>query len=175
MKEYKDLFQDYLLDLGKKTPNPGGGSCAALGFCLGISLLQMALNYSLPDPAEETEKLQQLADEVYPVIDEDGRIFAALVKEKDVQARKVLIDKAQEMVLRLGENCYQALQTARKIEKNIKKSLASDFYLGLKFIETALFASIQNLNSNQLMFKLDNRELIGRLEKYRQEFGLCLK
>lgn len=175
MKEYRELFKDYIRDLAQRTPHPGGGSCGALAFCLGVSLLQMALEYSGTQPQAVARDLEKTKEVVYPLIDEDGRLFEALMGEKDEAAKKLLLDKGQALVCMLGDLCQTVLSRARQVETQVKRSLASDFYLGLKFLDTALFASLENLRSNQLMFKVDNSLPISRLESYREEFRSCLK
>ncbi|MCK5394122.1 MAG: cyclodeaminase/cyclohydrolase family protein, partial [Candidatus Omnitrophica bacterium] len=47
MKKYKSNFKDYIHDLGKREPSPGGGSAVCVAFCMGASLMEKAVNYSL--------------------------------------------------------------------------------------------------------------------------------
>ena len=46
MKSYRKDFKNYLNDLGKAKPAPGGGSAVCLIFCTGLSLIAKAINYS---------------------------------------------------------------------------------------------------------------------------------
>ena len=175
MKEYRREFKGYLEDIAKKTPHPGGGSCAALNFCMGISLIRMALTYSGGTSSNLTFELEELNREVFPFIDEDGNLFALLINAKDKLTKNELLQKVQALIVTIGNNCGKIEGLAGEINTKVKKSLKSDFYIGLKFIESALFASIQNLEANQNMFSVDNTKKIDCLKSYLKKFALWLK
>jgi formiminotetrahydrofolate cyclodeaminase len=175
MKNYRDKFRNYLQDLSKKMPHPGGGSVASLNFCLGVSLLQMALNFSSPDLKEVVKKLEKVKNEIFPFIDLDGEIFTKLINEKAPAKKKKLLKEAQQLSFDIGKKCNKILTIAKKVHSKVKKSIESDFYIGLKLLETALFASLKNLEVNQRIFKVSNRRKVSLLKRYLEEFKLWLK
>ncbi len=175
MKNYRSHFRTYLDDLAARRPHPGGGSCAALAFCAGISLIEMALAYSKLIPASEKKFFEKAKSRVFPFIDKDGEIFAALMKEKKAGKKKVLLGRAQKMICQLGCLCDEALARARKICPKINKGLNSDFYLGLKFLESALYASLLNLEANEKLFAVDNRCHIRQLKTVMRKYKAWLK
>jgi formiminotetrahydrofolate cyclodeaminase len=175
MKRYKHIFKDYLNDIAKKTAHPAGGSCAALNFCMGISLIKMALNYSGVTSKNVFTGLEKLSREVFPFIDEDGILFTLLIKEKDKNRRKILLERVQTLTYAIGDNCNKLVMDAHGMRAKIKKSLESDFYTGLKLIESALYASIQNLEANQHLFSIDNTQKISHLKAYLKKFKPWLR
>lgn len=175
MKQYRHIFKDYLNDIAKKTVHPAGGSCAALNFCMGIALIKMALNFSGATSKILLAQLEKLNNEVYPFIDEDGMLFTYLLNEKDKNKRNMFLKRTQKLTCAIGTNCNKLILLAHKIHAKIKKSLESDFYTGLKCIEGALYASIQNLESNQYIFSVDNTKKLSRLKTYLKKFKPWLK
>ena len=121
MKEYRQEFKEYLEDIAKKTPHPGGGSCAALNFCMGISLIRMALTYSGVMSSKLTSELEELNREVFPFIDEDGNLFALLVKAKDELTKNGLLQKVQALTVTIGNNCGKIERLAGEINAKVKK------------------------------------------------------
>ena len=174
--KYERLFKKYLKDLASKTPAPGGGSAGALSFCLGVSLIEMALNLSTDKKDKKLKKLflslKKVKDKVLPYIDLDGEVFIrALNAKKD--KRKEFCKKLNIIIFNLGKMCVKILSSSDSIEKNIKKYIISDFYIGLSFVKTALISSVKNLEANAKMFGLNNNERINFLSKRLKEFSKC--
>jgi len=158
MKEYRFDFKDYLNDLAKKTPQLGGGSSVSLVFCLGISLIEKSLNFSLDKEKRLKRYLfifKKIKREVFPYIDLDGKLFLKVLKEKE--RRKFFLEKSQNLIIKIGKNCQKVFLLAKKIESKIKKSIISDFYIGLSFIKVSLKGCVLNLEANKRLFGLTCR------------------
>jgi formiminotetrahydrofolate cyclodeaminase len=170
MKLYKKNFNEYLDELGKKTPHPGGGSGAALVFCLGVSLIQMSIAYSIPRPFRINKTLRLMRKKIFPFIDRDGQVFAKVVKSKNKSEKRKWLGSAQKLTFEVGEYCHKLFLVARSVRGKIKSSIESDFYIGLKLAESALYSSIKNLEANQRMFQVDNTKKISRLKRYLKQY-----
>jgi formiminotetrahydrofolate cyclodeaminase len=175
MKGYRNSFIEYLQDLSKRQPHPGGGSVAYLAFCLGISLIQMALNFSDPHTKEVVKDLERFKNQVFPFIDLDGEIFTKLINEKNPEKRGELLKEAQQLSFELGKKCNKILTIIKGVDSKVKRSIKSDFYIGTKLLEVALFASIKNLEVNQMIFKVNNKKKVSCLKNYLMKFKLWLR
>lgn len=164
MKQYRTSFKKYLDDLGKRKPSPGGGSAVCLIFCTGISLIEKAINFSSPaEFKNELKKLQTLKKKVYPNIDKDGLIFAKIIGSKG-KKRAQFIRLSEDLIIGLGQGSLAVFSLAKEVESGIKKSIISDFNIGLECIKVALLGCILNLEANQKMFGKENK-FIGPFKK----------
>jgi len=164
VKNYRFYFKNYLDDLSKKNPSLGGGSAICLVFSLGVSLIEKAVNYSIGGVNKNKDfrlkkylkQFNSLRQKVYPYIDEDGKIFAIIMQAKG-QKRTKYLKKSEEMVFRVGTVCLKAVFIAKRVESDVKKSIISDFNIGLEFIKTAFLGCIFNLEANQKIFGLRSK------------------
>jgi len=167
MKYYRTSFKKYLDDLGKRKPSPGGGSAVCLIFCTGISLIEKAINFSSPIKFKnELKKLQTLKKKVYPNIDKDGLIFAKIIGSKG-KKRAQFIKLSEDLIISLGRGSLAVFSLAKDLKSGIKKSIISDFNIGLECIKVVLLGCILNLKANQKMF--------GRKSKFIGPFQKSLK
>ncbi|MCF7874449.1 MAG: cyclodeaminase/cyclohydrolase family protein [Candidatus Omnitrophica bacterium] len=158
-KNYRKQIKPYLDDLAKKRLAPGGGSAGALAFCLGCSLIAKSINHTknkeMPKVKERKltnrlDKILNLKKKVYPYIDRDGRLFSQMIKSGGQERQRYL--KEMTCLLKdLAQSSDTVISLAKELDFDIKKSIKSDFYLGLQFIRVSLESVIFNLeaNSNQ--------------------------
>ncbi len=165
MKRYSDKLRIYLEDLSQPTPQPGGGSVGALCFCIGTSLVEMVLKFSKGRFKEIFSTLKKERKRLLPLIDLDGEIFSQIIKERNTQKKKYLISKSQRNLIKIGEKSVALVSMIKNVENRVKPSLKGDLEIGLRLLELASFACIKNLYANQIMFKVDNREIINNLSK----------
>jgi len=164
MKSYKAKFKVYLDDLAKRKPSPGGGSAVCLSFCLGLSLIEKAINYSHPTNYKKAiATLSSLRKKIYPYIDKDAQIFAKIMASSGAK-RSSLIRQSENMIIELAKASKLAFSLAKALESGIKKGIISDFYIGLRLIKVALFGCISNLEANSKMFGKKNKQ-IGEFRK----------
>ncbi len=157
MENYRAGFKKYLDDLGKPKPAPGGGSAVGLIFCTGVSLIEKAISFSSPTKfKKQLIRLQTLRRRVYPSIDRDGRIFAKII-DSSGKRRKQFIRESEGLVIGLGKAACQVFSLAKGVESGIKKSIISDFEIGLESVKIALLGSILNLEANQKMFGVKSK------------------
>jgi len=167
--KYEKLFRQYLKDLSVASAAPGGGSAGSLIFCLGVSLLQMAFNFSQPkskhDLSDFTTRLEKTKAKISVYIDKDGDIFTAAMKARGVQ-RKVYGRELEKIAFDLGSNCIRILMVAQSLEPFIQRNIISDFYLGGESIKLALISAIKNIEANSILFGINSRKSIGYLKSY---------
>jgi len=167
MKSYRSSFKKYLDDLGKRKPAPGGGSAVALIFCTGISLIEKAINFSSSIKfKKQLKKLQILKKKIYLNIDKDSLVFAKIMSSKAAK-RNQFVKQGENLIVDLGQASLEVFSLAKEIESGIKKSIISDFNIGLECAKVALLGSILNLEANENMF--------GRKSKFTDLFKKSLK
>lgn len=171
--KYKKQFSRYLNDLGAKSPTPGGGSAANLVFCLGVSLMEMAVNFSINNNRKLKGALcvfKNIKDKVLPVVDSDSEIFLRALKAKNKDKKRAYRELAK-ITFALGSNCIKILIVAKAIRVFIKKNIISDFDLGSECLKVALRASIKNLEANSSIFASQDKKKISYLKGYLKKFG----
>jgi formiminotetrahydrofolate cyclodeaminase len=151
MKNYCPKIKGYLDDLAAKKPSPGGGSAVALAGCMGIGLIEMAMQYSLEENRTVIADLSQLRKKIFPAIDQDAKLFAAIMKAKP-QNRLPFVKKSEELVILVGLSAIRAAQSAKKYEPEIKRNILSDFNLGFDLLKVCLKGCLLNLEGNGMMF-----------------------
>ncbi|MCK4916928.1 MAG: cyclodeaminase/cyclohydrolase family protein [Candidatus Omnitrophica bacterium] len=171
MKKYKSNFKDYIHDLGKREPSPGGGSAVCVAFCMGASLMEKAVNYSLNLKKNDKKtiihnkklkttiiELQTLKKGVFPYIDKDGYIFEKIIKTKG-EKKEQFIEQSEFIIYEVATACENMFCLAKKIESGIKKSIESDFIIGLELVRTALLGCILNLEANSKISGKKNKSI----------------
>ncbi len=152
MNNYRAGFKKYLDDLGKRKPAPGGGSAVCLIFCTGVSLIEKAINFSSPvNFKKQLKKLQVIRKRIYPYIDKDGYIFDKII-ESHGRKRAQAIKSSESLIIDLGRACLEVFFLAKGVKSGIKKSIISDFNIGLECARIALLGCILNLDANEKMF-----------------------
>jgi len=158
MKKYAKNFKGYLDSLASRMPSPGGGSVVALASCLGISLIGKAMIFSSLKPERfkrDLKKLHALRKKIYPYIDKDAIIFAAILKTKG-KKRLSLIRKSEKIILDTAKASIFLFSLAKRAESGIKNSIISDFHIGCNLIKVSLSGCIANLEANKRIFKREN-------------------
>ncbi|MDD5195223.1 MAG: cyclodeaminase/cyclohydrolase family protein [Candidatus Omnitrophica bacterium] len=164
MKKYRTKFKTYFDDLAAKKPAPGGGSAACLIFCLGVSLLEKAIRYSLTGEKitifyrtkEVLAKLSALQKKIALYIDLDGEIFENIMRSKGRQ-RVLLLKKSEQLIVETAKACYGAFLLAKGVESGIKKGISSDFFIGKESLSFSLKGCIYNLEANKNIFGRPNK------------------
>lgn len=172
MQNYRDLFKKYLDDLAAKQPSPGGGSAICLIFCLGTSLIEMAMKYSenkSKDFSKHIETMAGFQKEVYPYIDLDARIFEKIMKATTPKEKLEYIKDSEKLTVYLGLACHQAFLLAKKIESDIKDSIKSDFSIGIDCLKVTLRGCILNLEANSKIFG-EESEQVKVLKNYLEKW-----
>jgi len=164
------LFKKYLDDLSKKSSAPGGGSAASLIFSLGVSLMEMAVNFSIN---KDTKRIlnkhisifKRIKSKILPLVDLDAYIFKQVLKSKG-KNRKSFLRSLNNITFDLGLSCIKILTAAADIRRLIKKGIISDFDIGIKCVKIALFASVKNMEANSKFFGIKNTAKAKYLKSY---------
>jgi formiminotetrahydrofolate cyclodeaminase len=167
MKTYRKNFQSYLNDLAARKPAPGGGSAAALIFCLGMGLMEKAMRYSLndkPQLAKLCSVFEKLRKQVYNYIDLDGQLFNAIMASTG-KRRDQFIKKSEKVIVDMAQACFKVFSLVKLAESDIKKGILSDFKIGVSCTRITLEACADNLEANNRLFKRENK-FLPQLRKY---------
>lgn len=170
MSSYSNRFRDYINDLAKRQPAPGGGSVLSLAFCIGNSLIEKSLLYSYAKRADKPIRtltnLRLLRNKIFRYIDLDGELFEKILREKD-RARAYYLKQSEKILIDLGKSAIRASLLARGVENAIKKSIISDFSIGTELIRVSLMGCTLNLEANAFLFK--------RKSAYARTFRMALE
>ncbi|MCM8786438.1 MAG: cyclodeaminase/cyclohydrolase family protein [Candidatus Omnitrophica bacterium] len=169
MTEYYKEFKEYFNDLTKTKSIYGGGSALALGFCIGCSLLQKAINYSLLRSKKILKILENKKKVIGKIIDLDGKIFKKILVTKGKNKIKYL-NKSQKLTELVAFSCKEILLLIKEIEPSIKKAILSDFYIAKEFIYLCLVGCIYNLEANSQIFGYPS-ENIKELKVLKAKYG----
>ncbi|MBN3039583.1 MAG: cyclodeaminase/cyclohydrolase family protein [Candidatus Omnitrophica bacterium] len=182
MKTYYKGLKPFLDDLAGRKPSPGGGSAAAFLFCLGLSLIDKSLNFSivskavLPAQKAKNHKLKNtisvfadLKRTFLPFVDKDGQVFDKIINSQG-ERRKALVRKSEKMIADMADSCRQAISLAKKAESDIKNNIISDFNIGCYCLFVCLMACLENLQANKAIFGTQNSN-IAKIKKYLRNVG----
>ena len=171
MNSYRKDFKKYVDDLSRRKPSPGGGSAICLTFCLGTSLMRKAINYSIvqkPKTAKDKSRnaklkktessFEKLSNKVYPCIDKDSQLFDKVMKTKG-QKRLKFIKMSEALICDVAKSAQKVFFLAKGIESGIKKSIISDFRIGLEYVKVSFSGCILNLEANSSIFRKRNKNI----------------
>jgi len=171
MKSYVADVKTYLNDLAARQPAPGGGSAAAFSLCMGISLIEKAVQYSASQNKRlcgRAKALEVIRRKTLRYIDLDGIIFEQFI-HAEKERKAIFLKKSEALIATIGTRCYAVYVLAQKVESDIKKSIISDFYIGLACIRVALCGCVYNLEANSVFFGKNNR-MIGIFKRYLKQW-----
>lgn len=152
MKQYRYNFKQYLSDLAAKKPAPGGGSVAALEFCLASGLIEKALVFSGKQNCQLAKACKAARKKVFPYIDLDAKFFSQAMETRGT-VRKTWIKKSENLVVDLAKNCLKLLKLAKITREGIKKNIVSDFNSGCDLLKLVVKTCCHNLEANEVMLK----------------------
>ena len=160
---------DLLDAFASNEPVPGGGSAAALGGALGVSLLMMAAGLpktrtmapeEATDLAEASSRLRPLRESLIELIDRDSDAYRAVMaalklpKGTDAEkaARRSALDAAMQGAtdapLDMMRACQQALAGAVVVAGNGYRLAASDIGMGIELVAAALRGCAMSIDGN---------------------------
>ena len=160
---------DFVDEVSRDTPAPGGGSIAALAGALGAALASMVANLSIGkgkfDPKYEeiceiAEQAQQIKDELLVAIDEDTEAFNVVLNAmrlpKDTpqqQSRRQAAlsegyKSAAKVPLRTAELCLKALRLSLAAGRIGNESVMSDAGVGALMAYAGVQGALYNVRIN---------------------------
>jgi formiminotetrahydrofolate cyclodeaminase len=190
-RPYSEFALIDLLDaFASNTPVPGGGSAAALGGALGVSLLVMAA--SLPksrtgapeeaaDLAEAAARLRPLRDTLISLIDADSTAYRAVMaamklpKGTSEEARirtdtlQSALKEATEVPLDVMRSGQQALAGAVIVARNAYRVAASDVAMGVELLGASVRGAALSIDGNVSAIK--DADYTGRVTTERDQLA----
>lgn len=170
---YRLVLKPFIDDLSAPHP-PGGGSAGCAVFCMGVSLIEMAVRVSRYKIDNKTLPLPALSEErekIMAIIDQDAQVFRKFLEEKDVEKKKEYLLEAVRMSDILGNSCCRILDLVHPWERKIKQKIRSDYYLGIECVKLALSSAVVNLKeNNQLLHDGTIEEKIKQYSKIKERY-----
>ena len=178
---------DFVNEVSRDSPAPGGGSVAALSGALGAALGTMVANLSTskagfekfkPKLADISSRGQNTKDRLIKAIDDDTSAFDEVIKAmrmpKDTEdEQKLRNNKMQEgykiatlVPLETVENCKEALYICKDISELMDESMASDVGSGALMANAGAIAAAYNvrINLKSITDKSFSSKTVNKLE-----------
>ena len=160
---------DFVDEVSRDSPAPGGGSVAALSGALGVALGTMVANLSTSKAGFEkhkdklakiSKKGQTTKEQLVKAIDEDTSAFDEVIKamrmpkdtEKEKEMREKEMQKGYQIAtlvpLRTVENCRNSLEICYEISEIMDEGMASDVGSGALMANAGAKAAAYNVLIN---------------------------
>jgi glutamate formiminotransferase/formiminotetrahydrofolate cyclodeaminase len=160
---------DFVDEVSRDTPAPGGGSIAALAGSLGAALAAMVANLSIGKPEFDekhealntlAEKAQALKDQLIAAVDEDTQAFNAVLEAmrmpKDTPEQQAARRDAMEagykhatqVPLRTAKLCGEALDLCLAAAKSGNIQMISDAGVGALVAHAGVKGAVSNVRIN---------------------------
>jgi len=147
---FKDkTLQEYLDQLSRREPVPGGGSAAALTAAMAVSLISMVTNYSIGRKSNTKavdKRLAKILTNSEPIrqrlleltsLDSEAylKVFAARSLDKKAQAQAT--KEALAVPFEVRKLCYKAVQLTPYLAQKGNPYLLSDVEVALELLMAA--------------------------------------
>ena len=160
---------DFVDEVSRDSPAPGGGSVAALSGALGAALGTMVANLSTSkagfeehkdELAKIAEKGQITKDELVKAIDDDTSAFDEVIKamrmpkdtDEEKNKRNIEMQKGYQAAtlvpLKTVENCRNALDVCKEISEIMDEGMASDVGSGALMANAGAISAAYNVRIN---------------------------
>jgi len=160
---------DFIDEVSRESPAPGGGSIAALAGALGASLSSMVSNLTANKRGSEevdkilndaAEECQQLKESLVKAIDEDTNAFNAYMDARRLPNKSVEEQKTREDAMQAGlkqavmvplntaKQSYRAIEIAEAVAKNGNPNSITDVGVGAQSAYTGVLGGIYNVLIN---------------------------
>ena len=160
---------DFVDEVSRDSPAPGGGSVAALSGALGAALGTMVANLSTSkagfeehkdELAKIAEKGQITKDELVKAIDDDTSAFDEVIKamrmpkdtDEEKNKRNIEMQKGYQTAtlvpLKTVENCRNALEVCKEISEIMDEGMASDVGSGALMANAGAISAAYNVRIN---------------------------
>jgi glutamate formiminotransferase/formiminotetrahydrofolate cyclodeaminase len=160
---------DFVDEVSRESPAPGGGSVAALAGAIAAALASMVANLSIgkgefddvyEDLSTLAEKAQEIKDQLLQAIDEDAQAFNAVLdamrmptdtaeqKAARQQAMESGYKHATQVPLATAKSCKQALDLCLRAAQSGNTAAISDAGVGALMAHAGLQGAIYNVRIN---------------------------
>lgn len=160
---------DFVDEVSRDTPAPGGGSIAALAGALGAALASMVANLSIGKGVFDdqydslcalAEEAQRIKDDLVRAVDEDTEAFNAVLEAmrmpKDTAEQQAARDAAMQegyksaarVPLRTAELCHRAAKVCLQAAGIGNKAVMSDAAVGALMARAGVRGAVYNVRIN---------------------------
>lgn len=142
-------LQEYLDQLSRREPVPGGGSAAALTAALGVGLISMVTNYSIGRKSNTKavdRRLAKILEKSEPIrlrlleltsLDSEAYLKVSAARALDKKAQQQAAKEAKAVPQEVCKLCYKALQLTPYLAEKGNPYLLSDVEVALELLMSA--------------------------------------
>jgi formiminotetrahydrofolate cyclodeaminase len=169
--EYKII--NYIKEISKGKPTPGGGSVSSLVLSLGLGLFLMCLEFSKNKIKEEDykkrkEEINKLLEEALELIDRDKIAYNLVDKalklpsnnKEEKRKRKEELGSALKeatlVPLEIVRLAKEGLSWGKDFKTHCNPNILSDLYSGISFLEASYLAGMEFIDTNLKSLKDEN-------------------
>ncbi|MBF0494569.1 MAG: cyclodeaminase/cyclohydrolase family protein [Candidatus Omnitrophica bacterium] len=164
-------IRDYVENLSRKQPSPGGGSASALVAALGAALNVMLLQYNSAKEEPKRNKFTVLLEEqtvileeLNSLVDKDCEVLdnlIGLIREKKATDESYAM--AADIPKRVCELAFESLEITAFAASVSKKIFVSDVLSAAQFLKAAFTAGEANVLVN--LKYMSNRDNASKIQK----------
>jgi glutamate formiminotransferase/formiminotetrahydrofolate cyclodeaminase len=186
---------DFVDEVSRESPAPGGGSIAAVAGSLGAALASMVSNLTSNKRGSEkvddilndaADKLQKIKNALVKAVDEDTNAFNAYMDARRLPNKTDAERKAREEAMQAGlkqavmvplgtaERSYEAIEIAEVVARNGNPASITDVGVGAQSAYTGVLGGIYNVLINlkditDKKFNEDMRKTCAELKEKAQK------
>lgn len=146
-------LQEYLDQLSRREPIPGGGSAAALTAAMAVGLISMVTHYSIGRKANTKvveKRLAKILEQSEPMrlrlleltsLDSEAYLKVSAARSLDQKTQKLAAKFACAVPLEVCKLCYKALQLTPYLAEKGNPYLLSDVEVALELLLSAFYGA----------------------------------
>jgi formiminotetrahydrofolate cyclodeaminase len=151
---FKDkTVQEYLDQLSRREPVPGGGSAAALTGAMAVGLISMVTNYSIGRKANTKaidKRLNQILAKSEPIrlrlleltsLDSEAYLKLTAARSMDKKAQRLAAKQAKAVPQEICKLCFKAVQLTPFLADKGNPYLLSDVEVALELLMSAFYGA----------------------------------
>jgi formiminotetrahydrofolate cyclodeaminase len=151
---FKDkTVQEYLDQLSRREPVPGGGSAAALTGAMAVGLISMVTNYSIGRKANTKaidKRLNQILAKSEPIrlrlleltsLDSEAYLNLTAARSMDKKAQRLAAKQAKAVPQEICKLCFKAVQLTPFLADKGNPYLLSDVEVALELLMSAFYGA----------------------------------
>jgi len=146
-------LQEYLDQLSRREPVPGGGSAAALTAAMGVGLISMVANYSVGRKSNTKaidKRLGRILAQSEPIrlrlleltsLDSEAYLKVSAARSLDIKTQRQAAKFARAVPQEVCKLCYKAIQLTPYLVEKGNPYLISDVEVALELLMSAFNAA----------------------------------
>jgi formiminotetrahydrofolate cyclodeaminase len=146
-------LQEYLDQLSRREPVPGGGSAAALTAAMAVSLISMVTNYSIGRKSNTKavdQRLTRILSQSEPIrlrlleltsLDSEAYLKVSAARSLDKKAQRKAAKEAKAVPQEVCKLCFKAIQLTPYLADKGNPHLLSDVEVALELLLSAFYAA----------------------------------